>query len=625
MSYRTKPRASDILPESSTEMLEMLLAAVDRDIGSGNDTANAEGDIGSWQSTTTANEIASPDSARDGTTTLHQIIQAIRDAQQSSLSSPRDPNGMRTSPVNSSTEEGPLYRPFRTPSSSSFMQGVDTPDRSPSVNSGTPLSTRNASALGFPPESPHSAPPALVVAGTEPDPSWMDFAQSGFGGDGSKLPKKPFVLGEAFKEAPQMAKASPPTQKPGSQTLATLGIGRPGQRASRKSGPQRSYALKSAGVTRLRPAFFEFERDARRIPRATEGWPSFMAIPLDKSVIRQFSLRSRYLLVLVDVVEPQQPDVPPVPIEKDQDSAIRQLPSPLQTPPPPPPSQIALAAYPSPPADDSDKRNRRRSFFRSFSGGSNKNRRSISSPLSSPSLPNPRMTESPLPPVAEKREPPLPSTKPTESPLLTTATAVPSPPRGGLLEPYRPNHSRSTSSVHRKPAPVLDQNELRELERSESRTRTSNDMREPDTSATVPLRTAVVSDDNVEVIRTDSLGSTSSTKNDSDSPKSLPRRRRSMAPSPASIGDARQVDDGVPTDALNKLALDDEVQGESGAKESDDTVTGCLSSDGPALVVEPDGTDNEIREIGEPELRTGGKGGVESATSQAPVLLGPVL
>ncbi|KAJ9091427.1 hypothetical protein QFC21_007217 [Naganishia friedmannii] len=627
--------AQDILPGSPREMVVFLLNALDRDDGSGKKVGGEGEEISDWLRSATPAAVGSPDSGKEGTTTLRQILQAIKDARLSSpaVSSSRDPNGIHTPPATGSTEGKPIYRPFRTPSSSSFMQGIDTPERSASVGVNTPYSIRNTSALGFPPESPHALSPSPVAGGiTEPDPSWMDFAQSGFDGSGSNLPEKPFLLGEAFKEAPQMAKASPPIQKSGLQTALALGIGRPGQCAARKSGPTGTYTFKSVSVARLRSSFFEFEKDARRLPRGTEGWPLFMVITLNDSVVQRFGLRSKFLLVLVDIMEARKPEAPPAPIEKDHDNRVRSVSSPLQTRPLPlqvaPPgytSPPAPAGYTSPPADDSEKRNRRRSFFRSFSGGSNKNRRSISSPLSSPALPNTRMAESPLPPVVEKREPVRPSPNLKESPLPAAPSAVPSPPRN-LLEPYRPLHSRSTSSVHRKPAPILDPNELRDLERSESRTRTSTDMRDADNKAATPVATVVISEDNVEIIRTDSLGSSSSTKNDSDSPKSLPRRRRSMAPSPASVGDGQVKDDASPTDALNKLALDDEVEEESGTKDGDATATvrDHPSSNAPALIVGSDITNGAVPEMTVPGNESDGND-VENTILQAPVMLGAVL
>lgn len=626
LTYTLPPTAhktthEDAIPVSSREMVAVLLEAVGSGTGRGKTDGVDDEEVGSWRHPAA---IGSPDSGRDSTTTLRQIIQAIKDAQHlsSASSSSRNVNGIHTPPAKGSADDGPLYRPFRTPSSSSFMQGIDTPDRSPSANGGTPHSTRTASALGFPPESPHSVFHATPTGGiTEPDASWMDFAQSGFDGGSSNLPEKPFVLGEAFKEAPQVSKSHVPLRKPESRTAATLGIGRPGQAATRKPTPKGTYTFKSVGVTRLRPSFFEFEKDASRIPHATEGWPAFMVLTLDDRVVQQFNLRSRHLLVLVDTTESEKPEIPPKPVEKDQDSRVRSVSAPLQTPPLPP--NIVQTGYTSPPANDSDKRNRRRSFFRSFSGGSNKNRRTISSPLSSPSLPNSRMSESPLPRVIEKCEPPLPSPKASQSPLPTVATAVPLPSQN-LLEPYRPIHSRSTSSVHRKPAPVLDQDELRELERSESRTRTSADMRDGDNKVGITIPHPLVVEDNVEVIRTDSIGSSSSTRNDSDSPRSLPRRRRSMAPSPASVGDVQAGEDGVPVEALNKLALDDEIEEKSSANVDDDMATGGPSSIGQALDVEPDASNDEIQEKGVLEQAIG-KDDVGSATLNAPVILGAIL
>ena len=93
-----------------------------------------------------------------------------------------------------------------------------------------------------------------------------------------------------------------------------------------------------------------------------------------------------------------------------------------------------------------------------------------------------------------------------------------------------------------------------------------------------------------------------------------------MAPSPASVGDVQTGEDGVPTKALNKLALDDEVRSDSGANDGDDTVTGHPLSSGQALDVELDVTDGEVKEIIATEHSNDGV-----ASASAPVMLGAVL
>jgi hypothetical protein len=149
-------------------------------------------------------------------------------------------------------------------------------------------------------------------------------------------------------------------------------------------------------------------------------------------------------------------------------------------------------------------------------------------------------------------------------------------------------------------------------------------MRDGDNKVGITIPHPLVVEDNVEVIRTDSIGSSSSTKNDSDSPRSLPRRRRSMAPSPASVGDVQAGEDGVPVEALNKLALDDEIEEKSSANVDDDMATGGRSSIDQALDVEPDATNNEGEEKGVLE-HVIGRDDIGSTNLQAPVILGAIL
>ncbi|KAJ9097852.1 hypothetical protein QFC19_006643 [Naganishia cerealis] len=618
ISTGTRTRVRDAVPASSAEMVAALCEAIDRESVSGTIERNGEYDISSWQRTAQS----SPTGAEEGVPTIREILQAIRDLQSHASSSSTRDSSIHTPPAKTGTEQEPLYRPFRTPSSSSFMQEMDMPYRSPSASGGIPHSTADISTLGLPPNSPYSSTAEVTDVPAGPGPSWTDFAQSGFSGGDVTLPKEPFVLGEAFREAPQLAKPPPPQR---SQKATALGIGRPGQGMVCGARPLGAYTFKSIGVTRLRSSFFEFERDARRVPRATDGWPTFAVIALDASVIQRFDLRSRYILVLIDVAQPKIPEASPTPIEKD-DRSLKPFQSPLQTPPLPP--HIAQTGYATPSSDDSEKRNRRRSFFRSFSGGSSKNRKSISSPLSSPSIPTVRMAESPLPRVIEKREPLLTSPRPRSTTKVSVTSLVVSTPSPNHAEPSsRPSmHSQSPSSVYRKPAPVLGQDELRELERSESQTRASIDVRhanDGNDKAIIPITTIDATEDDLELIQSNSLGSSSFTRNNSESPKSLPRRRRSMAPSPASIGDGLTEDD-VPVEALDKLALDDEDTRQKCNGAIETTNESQSPSNGQSLNVQPEASNGNVRQADTVEQRVDGKDW-GSTTLQAPVTLGASL
>jgi hypothetical protein len=378
-------------------------------------------------------------------------------------------------------------------------------------------------------------------AHTRDSANWTDFAETGFG-ETTAVPK-PFVLGDAFKEL-RIREEKGDRSTPQSRGVPQLGLGRP------RGGPRLNkayngiYNLEKYGTTSIGRAFIEFEHDARLLG-ITQLWSPFEILHLDVGTAHRLNLQSHHLLVTVKLVIPEPPkqEAPPTPIETEQ------LPVslPLQTPP-------VLSNTPRTPqgstVPDSEKRNRRRSFFRSFSSSSSKNRK-----VSSPSISSP--LESPLPAVAERREP-IPTVQIAQEPELPNTPRMIQAKQPSNLSPMGASNpastrSRSSSNVSRKPVPALQETDLQGLSLSEAKGPigaeipvSANEGRQSsatptgasDQLADGSLRTT--SDVDVkeyqEVIETDSPRTSLSVTDTSEVAKSPHRRRRSGAPSPASVG-----------------------------------------------------------------------------------------
>lgn len=636
LSYQLSTSATPLTYTPTTEdLVEGMLTALEN--VDGGDSSTLPTLLSKWQSTS---QEQAPPEARDGMP-LVDAIRAIRDAQYPNVKTKRERLASTPLPQTPNTkDDDSIYRPFRTPSSSSFMQEGSTPtgQSSPGVNAASPPRT---------PYTPISTATTPVSTATTPgvdtqnlgarsrdSANWTDFAQTGFG-ETVALPK-PFVLGEAFKQL-KIRDGETDRSTGQSRGVPELGLGRPRNGTRLNKVYSGIYNLESYDTTRLSSVFIGFEQEAR-LDGETESWPHFGFLHLDVDTTKRLNLCSRYLLVSVKIVnpEPPKPESPPAPIEKDR--------SPVSFPLHTPPLSSDTARLPHGSAGpEAEKRNRRRSFFRSFSGGSSKSRK-VSSPItiSSP-------MESPLPAVVEKREP-VPLVHIAREPELPNTPPMIQAPQPLKLSPNHTSQptslrSRSPSSVYRKPVPILDETELRELERPQSRGETGGATGMSPVKATEFLQAPVSDSDDLviaalqpttdvdldeyeEVIRTDSPSGSLSVTDTSDIAKSPHRRRRSGAPSPTSLGyvNGDLVDSAVPAETSEAL-----VDG-STSEESDEPVAalGQASNSVPAMGKEPQDdaqseytvTNLEVPRAIEDEVTL-----QEDATElhQAPVLLGAVL
>lgn len=561
----------------------------------------------------------------DDDTTLVEVVRAIRDAQYPHIKTANERSASFALPQTPTAKDGDsIYRPFRTPSSSSFMYESGTP---------TGSSTPGVDTAATPPRTPFSPISALTTpatdaqngARTRDSANWTDFAETGFG-ETTTVPK-PFVLGDAFKEL-MIREEKGDRSGVHSRPVPELGLGRP-RNSARSKVPPGNYTLETYGTASMGSAFIEFERDARLVG-ASHGWPHFQVLHLDSETVRRMNLCSRYLLVNIKLVEsePPKPESPPIPAESNQ------LPvsAPLQTPP------LALntnAMSSSAALADSEKKNRRRSFFRSFSGSSSKNRK-----VSSPSISSP--LESPLPAVVERREP-LPTVQianvhePPSTPIQIQA------PQSSKLSPgnaSKPASSRSrASSVNRKPVPALEANDLLVPSCAEPRVsmgdgfvtaheETQLSPRPVADSGNLPIvsphSTSEFLDGAEEMMTTDSASL--SVTDTSDVAKSPHRRRRSNAPSPVSVG--LVGGDPAESPALAERLDDSAVQANEGANAvPKDTFVNA------ALVIQDDAvSENTFTHDASPASSDGdARKGTASTNAQpedspkAPVSLGAVL
>lgn len=576
---------------------------------------SAEISLRPWQRQK-ADEVEAEKSA--GEAGIVDVIKTIRDTQKAQVTAQHERHSSSALPQTPTTSDS-FYRPFRTPSSSSFMNesGTHNGNTSPGLES---ASHRYAT----PPRTPYtpiSASTSNATSGAKEVDSedWTDFAQTGFG---ETVPQpKPFVLGEAFKEL-RIRNGEPSAQ---SREPRELGMGRPSTQYKQK--PRKldgTYRIESCDTTTLSGAFIDLQRELQSAQKQTESLPPFGIYCLDDETVRRFDLCAKYLLVSVRVAQPDTREPSPIAVAPASPSI------PLQTPPPPV-EHVSVNQTSS--ATDAEKRSRRRSFFRSFSGSSSKNRRTSSVNISSP-------LESPLPAVAEKREPMFapevaknpsqfdtPST--IQTPQLTKLSQNDSPQAASL-------RSRSPSSMYRKPVPTLDEAELRDLRLAgtpgemEDSSRmsvpqssdTPYDVATKPNGTTFPSTTVVDLTESQEFITAESSTTSLSVTEDSAITKSPTRKRRSGAPSPVSVGHVDLADGQVLVNGVGCGTIHNLEQSDAGDI-NDVTVpsseTQEHASKGTVLPLEShETTDGAIIEAA--DLQSGAKNGMA-----APVMLGTPL
>lgn len=630
LSYKSPANAS---PSTYLPTMEDLVEGMLLALESVSEKTNSEvPSSAQWQRSNTSTE-------RDLETTqndipLLKVIRAIRQAQYPHVRTAQDRPGSNTLPQTPTAKDGDsIYRPFRTPSSSSFMHETGTPNgqSSPGVNA-------------TPPRMPFSPVSAVTTPGvdaqnfearTRDSANWTDFAETGFG-ETTPAPK-PFVLGDAFKELKiREEKGDHSTAQ--SRGVPELGLGRPRGGLRPNKAYTGIYNLEKYGTTRISQAFIEFEHEAR-LAGVTQLWSPFEILHLDVGTVHRLNLHSRYLLVTVKLVIPEPPkqEAPATPIEIEQSPVSL----PLQTPP-------VLSDTPRTPqvsaVPDSEKRNRRRSFFRSFSGSSSKNRK-----VSSPSISSP--LESPLPAVMEKREP-IPTVQIAqeyERPNTPTIIEAPQPSKLSPMAASKPasTHSRSSSNVSRKPVHALEETDLQGLSLSEASvpigveasgsanaetwsSATPTGASEQLAGGSLHTTSDVDLDESEEVFATDSPPTSLSVTDTSDVAKSPYRGRRSGAPSPASVGHVSGdlTETSVLAERLDGFALEEnedaaappatsiEAPPAVSEEKPDDTVSETtVTHDGLPISTSNDGAP-------EPKSRIGTQPG-ESA--KAPVSLGAIL
>lgn len=611
-------------------MLQTLEDVVDKGTSKGPTAAK-------WQQQNASAE-HTPESAQpDEDVTLVEVIRAIRDAQYPQVKTAHERSTSSTLPQTPTAKDGDsIYRPFRTPSSSSFMYESGTP---------TGPSTPGVDSAATPPRTPFSPISAVTTPGaavqtvnarTRDSADWTDFAETGFGE--TKTVPKPFVLGDAFREL-RIREEKGDRSTVHSRGVGELGLGRPRIHPRIKAYVAK-YGVESCGTEKIASTFIDSVRDAR-LAGMTHKWPHFSVLHLGVETARRFNLCSQYLLITLKLVVPERPEPETPPISSETPQTTVSTPLPTASPAPHTVTVPSTSLVP-----DTEKKNRRRSFFRSFSGSSSKNRKASSPSISSP-------MESPLPAVVEKREP-LPTVQiasvrePPSTPIQIQA------PQSSKLSPSvasNPSSSRSrASSVNRKPVPAIDEAEMQVLEAEARASETRASMgdasfvtaneetqfspRPMADSGRLPLSPPHTTFDlnlegSEEIISTDSPPTSLSATDNSDVAKSPHRRRRSGAPSPASVahigGDLPET-----ADAAERI--------EESASEQNEGLTVAKEETFPAAMSEPlgknDGTISEsICTLEAPPVSTEG-GSLEAKASalaqpadsyKAPVSLGAVL
>lgn len=519
------PASSTYAPSAEDLIAGALIACENENAG---EQSNATM-LRRWQRHTKDQAEDMPDEA----TGVLDVVKAIRDARYPHILTSHERNSSTALPQTPTATKDSFYRPFRTPSSSSFMNDSGTPNSTsspgfnftPAANQASPSRTSCTPILSTTPNA--DARPSASVS--EESENWTDFAQTGFGEAVAK--PKPFVLGEAFKQL-KLRDGQP---NPQSSEPRDLVMGRPlARRWNVYSG---TYKVDSCDTATLSAAFVGFQRQAQSARKQEEAWPPFAIFDVKDETARKYRLCAKHLLVSVQVVQPETKKADS-PIATAQPGTI---PQPLETPPAPSPQTGSH----SPNATDAEKRSRRRSFFRSFSGTSTKNRQTSSVNISSP-------LESPLPAVVEKREPtfirpiarassPKDPPHPAQTPHVSKLASGDSPQATSV-------RSRSPSSMYRKPVPALDKTELRALGlmgegegEDSSRASVPPASRAPNgASAQVktsfPSTTVVDLTEAEEIVTAGSSTTSLSVTDEQDVTKSPTRKRRSGAPSPASMG-----------------------------------------------------------------------------------------
>lgn len=457
-----------------------------------------------------------------------EVVKAIRDARYPHILTGHERNSSTALPQTPTATKDSFYRPFRTPSSSSFMIDGGTPNSTSSPGFATPSRTPRT-PISITTSNADARPSAPV---SEESENWTDFAQTGFGEAVAK--PKPFVLGEAFKQLKlRDGQPNPQTSEP-----RDLVMGR--SLAHRRNVYSGTFKLDSCDTVTLSAAFVRFQREAQKARKQEEAWPAFAIFDVRDETVQDYRLCAKHLLVSVQVVQPetQKADLHMATVPSPT------IPQPLESSPAP--SQHTGSHSPN--AADAEKRSRRRSFFRSFSGTSTKNRQTSSVNISSP-------LESPLPAVVEKREPTL------LRPVARAASPVdrPHPAQTGHVSKLISDdssratsvRSRSPSSMYRKPVPALDETELRALGlagqgEGEDSNRASvpplasraADGASAQVKTSFPSTTVVDLTEAEEIVTAGSSTTTTSLSvtDEQDVTKSPTRKRRSGAPSPASMG-----------------------------------------------------------------------------------------